>query len=46
MKKIGVKAVGVLLGVRNEIKMKELESDFIIEDMTDLPELLFFENNK
>ena len=45
-KRLGIKTVGVLSGIRNETKMKELKSDYTIEDITHLSELLFFESNR
>lgn len=38
-----INTIGVLSGIRNKKKMKELEPDYLIEDITELPELMFFE---
>jgi len=41
---LDINTIGVLSGIRNKRKMKELGPDHMIEDITELPELLFFEN--
>jgi len=41
---LDIKTIGVLSGERNRMKIKQLGPDHIIEDITELPELLFFEN--